>query len=83
MSGYLTTKQLAEILGVSRVTIFNRIKKGEIKAEKIGKTYIIKKNDLPEINGGQLSAGQKKEIDKGVKKVVREYGETLKMLGQE
>lgn len=83
MPDYFTVKQLADILRVSRVTIFNRIKNGEIKAEKIGKTYIIPKNQLPEIVGDELSEKLKKEIARGVKKVVSEYGETLKMLGQE
>lgn len=80
---FLSVKQLADLLGISRVAVFYKIKSGMIKAEKVGKTYIIPRTQL---KGGSL-AGQdeklKKEIDKGVKKVVAEYGETLKMLGKE
>ena len=34
---YLSTTEVAKLLEVSRVTVFNRIKSGEIKAEKIGR----------------------------------------------
>ena len=34
---YYTVKELADILGISRVAVFNKIKKGEIKAEKAGR----------------------------------------------
>lgn len=80
---YLSVKELADVLQVSRITIFNRIKNGQIKAEKIGRNYIISKDDLKEIIQGELSDKLKKEIEKGVKKVVEEYGETLKLLGKE
>lgn len=80
---YLTTSELAEILGVSRVTVFKRIKDEKIKAKKIGRNYIIAKEDLPEIFGGHLTEEKKKKIEEAVKKTVEEYGETLKLLGKE
>lgn len=80
---YLTVKELADILGTTRVTIFRKIKKGEIPAEKIGRNFIIYKKDMPEILGESISEKTKREIEKGVKKVVREYKETLKLLGKE
>lgn len=79
---YYTVKELAEILKVSRVTVFNKIKNGRLKAEKIGKTYIIPKEQMEDIYNS-LPDQLKKEIDKGVAKVVKEYGDTLKMLGKE
>lgn len=80
---YLTVKELADILGTTRVTVFRKIKKGEIPAEKIGRNFIIFKKDIPEILGESLSEKTKKEIDKGVKKIIKEYGETLRLLGKE
>ena len=33
--------EVAKILGVSRVTVFNKIQNGELKAHKIGNNYAI------------------------------------------
>ena len=79
---YLTTSELADILGISRVAVFNRIKKGKIKAKKIGRNFIIFKEDLPEIFGKKLTKEREREIEEAVRKVVEEYGQTLKLLGK-
>lgn len=79
----LSTSQVAEILGVSRITVFNKIKEGKIKAEKIGRNFVIEKKELLEALGTVISAEKKKEIDQVVKKATNEYGEALKKLGQE
>lgn len=78
---FLTTAELAKLLGISRVAVFKKIKKGEIKAEKIGRNFVIRKKDLGIILGSVLSKKDKTEIEKAVKKVVKEYGETLRLLG--
>ena len=45
---YLSIPQLAKELGVSRVSIFHKVKKGMIKARKIGRNYVIARSDLNE-----------------------------------
>jgi len=82
---YLTVRELADLLGISRIAVFNRIKKGQIKAEKIGRNFIIHRKDLNEIipDNQDLTVDEKKRIDQGVDLVIKEYGEVLKMLGQE
>lgn len=80
---YYTVKELADIMGLSRVTIFNRIKAGKIKAEKVGRNYVIYKKDLEGMLGNDLTADDKISIEKGVKKVLNEYGNTIRMLGKE
>ena len=80
---YYTVKELAALMGVSRIAVFNRIKSGKIKAEKIGRNYIIQARDLPDMLNPALSLDDKAEIEKGVHKTLRDYGETLKKLGQE
>ena len=80
---YLTITQLAEILGISRVAVHKRIKKGEIEAIKIGNMYAIPKSYLAEILGQRVSRRKKEAIDKAVRKVVKEYGDTLIKLGNE
>ncbi|GEM_PF-1522132 len=43
---FVSTGELAEILGISRIAVFKRIKRGEIKAVKVGRNFVIKKSDL-------------------------------------
>ncbi|MGI5827189.1 MAG: helix-turn-helix domain-containing protein [Patescibacteria group bacterium] len=80
---FLTVKQLADILGISRIAVFNKIKKEQLMATKAGKTYLIPKDQLTGIIDNNLSEEEKVKIKKGVSKVIRDYGETLKMLGKE
>lgn len=80
---YLTIKELADILHVSRISIFKKVKKGEIKAERIGKIYILPKKQLNDVLYNTLSEKLKKEIEHGVLKVINEYGDVIKKLGEE
>ncbi len=80
---YLTIPELAKLLGVSRIAIYNRVKKGQIPATKIGRTYIITDQTIANILGKGVTREGKKRIDAAVRKTVREYGEVLKQLGKE
>jgi excisionase family DNA binding protein len=84
---YVSIPELAKMLGVSRVAVFNKIKKGQIPAHKIGRNYAISMEDVSDlVDGGKLNVlteEKKSEIKKAVEKVVKEYGETLKLLGKE
>lgn len=79
----LSTTELAKILGISRVAVFKKIKSGEIKAQKVGRNFVIDWSDLTEILGSVISSERKNEIEKSVKRTIKEYGETLKLLGKE
>lgn len=80
---YITIPELAKLLGVSRITIYNRVKQGQIPAQKIGRTYIITDKTVADILGRKVTAERKKRIDAAVDRTVREYGEVLKRLGKE
>jgi excisionase family DNA binding protein len=82
---YLSTAEVAKILGISRIAVFRRIRLGKIKAEKIGKSYMILKDDISiEItNTSDLSNEKKREIETVVKRAAKEYGEAFKLLGKE
>ncbi len=82
-NSFLTVKQLADILGVSRIAVWNKIKNRQLIATKAGKTYLIPKDQLVGIIDNNLSEEEKTKIKKGVNKVIHDYGETLKMLGKE
>ena len=84
---FLTTQELADILGISRIAVFKKIKNGQIKAKKIGRNYLIEKKDITSLKNKEVHKGYEKDIEeeikKGVTKVIEEYSETLKKLGSE
>ena len=80
---YITIPELAKLLGVSRIAIYNRVKKGQIPATRIGRTYIIDDQTIRDILGKEVTTKGKKRIDAAVRKTVREYGEVLKLLGRQ
>lgn len=70
-SGYITTNEAAEALGVSRQRVLQLIQDGRLKAEKFANVYMIWPDDLSNIEGkpmgrpprttdaGKLATGQK------------------------
>jgi excisionase family DNA binding protein len=79
----LSTTEVAKLLGVTRITIFKKIKSGEIKAQKIGRNFVIRKEDLPNVLSQVLQQDNKKDIEESVRKTIKEYGQALKLLGKE
>lgn len=79
---YISTTKLANLLGISRIAVFKKIQKGEIKAAKKGRNYSIKIADVSGLSNS-LSAHDKKTIDSAIDKTVRDYGETLRLLAKE
>jgi len=80
---FYTIKELADIMKISRIAVFKKVQNKQIKAEKVGRTYMILKDDVGEVIKDDLSKKLKIEIEEGVSKVIKEYGETLKLLGRE
>ena len=80
---YITIPQLANILGISRVAVYKKVKKGQIKAVRIGRNFAIDRKYVLNILGKTLGQEDKRQIDDAVKKTIKEYGQTLKLLGSE
>lgn len=84
---YLSIAQVAKILGVSRIAIYKRVKKGKIKAIRIGKAFAIPEEFIEkyfaDVKGTPLKEEEREEIEKAVKKTIADYGEVLKRLGNE
>jgi excisionase family DNA binding protein len=80
---YISVSQFAKLLGVSRIAVYKKIKKGQIKAIRVGKNFAIPRKYFTDIAGKTLSEKDKKIIDKAVEKTFKEYGEVLKLLGRE
>ncbi|MBU6500275.1 MAG: helix-turn-helix domain-containing protein [Patescibacteria group bacterium] len=79
----LSTSEVARLLGISRIAVFKKIKSGEIKASKVGRNFVVRKSEFPEILGIVLGEDKKRLIESAVRKTVKEYGQTLKLLGKE
>jgi excisionase family DNA binding protein len=80
---FYSTQEVAKIVGLSRQAIFKKIKAGKIKANKVGKSFIIPRTELPKILDRAVSEKSKNEIGATIKQLVDEYSETLKLLGKE
>jgi len=73
--------EVAKMLGISRVAVFNKIKSGELKAYKVGNSYVIDGADI--LFGKNLPKTVKIDIEQVVKRAIKEYGEAFKRLGKE
>ncbi|PIR42090.1 MAG: hypothetical protein COV30_00090 [Candidatus Yanofskybacteria bacterium CG10_big_fil_rev_8_21_14_0_10_37_15] len=80
---YYSTSEVANILRLSRISVFNRIKKGKLKAEKIGRNYIISHDSLVEALGKSIGKERREDIERAVDKATKQYEETFKLLGKE
>ena len=80
---YITIPQLAKLLGLSRIEVYRKVRKGQIPAIRIGRNYAISDRDVARILGKEMSGKDKKQVSLAVKKAVKEYGEVLKRLGKE
>lgn len=83
MNEFLSTSEVAKILRLSRIAVFKKIKNNQLKAEKVGRNFVVRQNDLSEYLGESIGPERKKEIDVAVKKATKEYKETFKLLGKE
>ncbi|MBI4449987.1 excisionase family DNA-binding protein [Candidatus Uhrbacteria bacterium] len=78
-----STTEVARLLGVSRIAVFKKVKQGKIRAERVGRKYVIHAEDLPAVLGVVLTNREKRRLDDAVDRTVKEYGETLRLLGRE
>lgn len=52
MSIYISVKEASEILKCTRQEVVRRIWRGFIKADKIGKVYVIPKSEIKKLKKG-------------------------------
>jgi excisionase family DNA binding protein len=57
---FYSTPEVAKILGISRIAVFKKIKSGKLKAMKVGKGYVVAKEDLMTHYRLKLKKAQKK-----------------------
>ena len=79
----MTIPQLAREMGVSRVTVYNKVKSGQIPATRVGPNYVISARTVRRVLQLELTAADKRRISDAVDRIVAQYGELLKWLGAE
>lgn len=80
---YYSAPEIAKLMGVSRIAVFKKIKSGQIQADKVGRNYIIPKEEYETILGIFIPERRKKDIEDTVERVVKKYGSALRKLGKE
>ncbi len=83
LKNYYSTIEAAKILRISRVAVLKRVKNGKIKAERVGKNYIISHESLLEALGKSIGKEKKENIEKAVSKAVAEYEQVFQKLAKE
>jgi len=78
----ISTTEAAKIMGISRIAVWKKISQGKLKAVKIGRNYVIDRQDLGDIYS-ETTPETEKIIDETVDRVIKEYGDALNRLGKE
>ena len=78
---FFSIPEVAKLIGVSRIYLYGQVKRGDVKAIKIGRNYAVAKSELDVLTHRRLTTSEKENISLGVSKIVKEYGETLQKLG--
>lgn len=79
----LSTIEAAKILKISRQAMLKRISSKNIKAIKVGRNYVIPRDEVLKALGEIIGEDSKNEIDKAIKKAMSEYQDAFKKLGKE
>ena len=80
---YLTIPQVAKILEISRIAVYKQVKQGKIKAYRIGRNFVVPKDSIFGLPNKPLTDDEKAQIEKAVRRTIKEYGWVLKKLGKE
>ncbi len=79
----MTIPQLASQMGLSRITVYNRVRKHQIPATRVGRNYIISARTATRLLQEEITPEHQQWIDDAVTRVVAEYGTLLKWLSRE
>ena len=78
-----STSEVATILKQSRIEVFRKIKSGKIKAEKVGRNYVVSRESLMEALGKVVGDKNKNDIEAAIEKALKQYGGAFRLLGKE
>lgn len=78
---YYSSVELANLLGISRIAVYKRIRKGDIRARRIGRNFLVHYKTVEQLIPHRLDDHDRKFIDRAVSRTVSQFGEALKNLG--
>lgn len=78
----LSIPQAAQLLGLSRIEVYRKVKRGEIPAQRLGRNFYILRKNLGNVFI-PINKTSEKKVDQAIAKTLKDYGETLKLLGKE
>ncbi len=61
---FYSTGEVARLLKISRIAVFNKIKGGKLPAIKVGKNYVIRREDLAAIFGEAILREEPEAVEK-------------------
>ena len=83
---YLTVPELARILGISRIAVYKKVKKGQIHAIRIGRNFAIPtdyiKSHIADIEQTLRAEDELLQTKELMQKAFKDYGEVFKRLGK-
>ena len=83
---YLTVPELARILGISRIAVYKKVKKGHIHAIRIGRNFAIStdyiKKNIADIEQTLRAEDELLETKELMQKAFKDYGEVFRRLGK-
>jgi len=62
---YFSTAEVAQMLGISRIAVFKKIKSGKLAAMKVGRGFVIEKKDFLALHKEMFAKSRKKELSTG------------------
>jgi excisionase family DNA binding protein len=83
MNEFLSTVEAGKILKISRHAVQKRIKNKTLKAIKVGRNYVIPRDEMLRVLGDAIGEESKREIDRAVSRAISEYRDVFKRLGKE
>ena len=83
MDDLLSTNEAGKLLKISRQAIQKKILNKQLKAVKVGRNYVIPRDEILRALGDAIGEESKKEIDKAITKAMTEYRDAFKKLGKE
>lgn len=81
---YISIPQLATILGLSRVAVHNRVRDGQVKARRVGRSFAIPLTEVERLKTGlpqePAQSAQERDVGRLVKDICTQYKNVLRKL---
>lgn len=83
VKNYFSVQETADLLHISRQAVLKKINSHQLKAERVGRNFIVQSEEVKDFLAIELTEKVKRQIEDGVAEVIKQYGEVLKKLGRE